>query len=357
MSTKIWLRDETKENEKRTPLTPENARKLIEAGHSITVEKSNDRIFSDHEYEQVGCTLVKANTWIDDAPHDAYILGLKELSEEDFPLKGNHIYFAHIFKGQSGSAEVFKRYNDGGGKLFDLEFLQNEDGKRIAAFGYWAGYAGAALAVEAYAHQVKGLEAPKLRFYDSKAEWVNILKEKISDIKIPTSIIIGAKGRCGTGAQDLLKEVGCSPTLWDYEETQKGGPFKEILEHDIFINAVLMTTKIPPFINNQSIKENKELSVIGDVSCDPNSDLNPVAIYNQHTTWEQTTLEIKESPRPLSVIAVDNLPSSLPRESSIDFSNQLYPFLLNLCNKGEETYTWKNARDIFEQKKAAITTA
>ena len=34
---------------------------------------------------------------------------------------------------------------DGGGTLYDLEYLTDETGPpRVAAFGYWAGYAGAA---------------------------------------------------------------------------------------------------------------------------------------------------------------------------------------------------------------------
>ena len=35
----------------------------------------------------------------------------------------------------------------GGGALLDLEYLTDDHGRRLAAFGYWAGYVGAALAV------------------------------------------------------------------------------------------------------------------------------------------------------------------------------------------------------------------
>lgn len=42
----------------------------------------------------------------------------------------------------------------GGGTLLDLEFLQHEDGRRVAAFGYHAGFAGAALALETWAWQL-----------------------------------------------------------------------------------------------------------------------------------------------------------------------------------------------------------
>jgi saccharopine dehydrogenase (NAD+, L-lysine-forming) len=348
MSATIWLRHETKENEKRTPLTPSNAKKLIEAGVKVYVEKSPVRIFADSDYEAVGCQLKETNSWITEAPTtaDTFILGLKELEEETFPLKHQHIYFAHIYKGQEGAKEVFKRYEDGQGHLYDLEFLLNEQGRRVSAFGFWAGYIGCALAVETYAHQMKDLGACPLRFFSNKEEWTSIIKEKLNGIEIPKTIIIGALGRCGTGARTLLSDVGLESTPWDFEETKKGGPFSEILEHDIFVNTVLMTKKIPPFLNKDLLKENKSLKIVSDVSCDPNSDLNPIPIYDQHTTWEAPLLDSEG----VSVIAIDNLPSALPKESSEDFSDQLIPHLINLC-KDRDSYTWKNAKEIFEENK------
>ena len=34
-------------------------------------------------------------------------------------------------------------FRAGGGALYDLEYLTDDTGRRLAAFGYWAGYAGA----------------------------------------------------------------------------------------------------------------------------------------------------------------------------------------------------------------------
>ena len=356
MSATIWLRHETKKNEKRTPLTPEDASKLLAKDIRVIVERSPIRTFDDSEYEKIGCEMRDSNSWVTDAPvsSDVYILGLKELDDtETFPIKHQHIYFAHIFKGQEGAEDVFKRYKEGRGKLYDLEFLQNETGRRVAAFGFWAGYIGTALAVESYIHEEKGLGPCPLRFFESKNDWVKVIKNKLLDCKIPNTIIIGALGRCGTGAKSLLTDVGLECTPWDYEETKKGGPFQEIIEHDIFINTVLMSKKIEPFINNELLKSNDTLRIIGDVSCDPNSDLNPIPVYDDHTTWDNPLYRCKQSKSNLSVIAIDNLPSALPRESSEDFSEQLISHLINLGLKGEEDYTWKNANSIFEQKKGS----
>jgi saccharopine dehydrogenase (NAD+, L-lysine-forming) len=101
---------------------------------------------------RVGCTIVKALSW-KDAPADAYIIGLKELPDEDSPLSHQHIFFAHCFKNQRGWKDILKRFIKGNGVLLDLEFLVDEKGRRIAAFGYHAGFAGTALGLDVWAHQ------------------------------------------------------------------------------------------------------------------------------------------------------------------------------------------------------------
>ena len=71
-----------------------------------------------------------------DVPQDHIIVGLKELPEESFPLKHTHVQFAHCYKGQGGWEEVLSRFVAGGGTLYDMEFLEDENKRRIAAFGY-----------------------------------------------------------------------------------------------------------------------------------------------------------------------------------------------------------------------------
>ena len=64
--------------EHRSALTPTTAKTLMNAGYTINVERSAERIFDDSEFEKVGAILVPENTW-QDAPLDHIIIGLKEL--------------------------------------------------------------------------------------------------------------------------------------------------------------------------------------------------------------------------------------------------------------------------------------
>ena len=50
----IWLRDEARDTERRAPLTPKGAATLIAEGATISVERSNKRVFSNAEYQSAG---------------------------------------------------------------------------------------------------------------------------------------------------------------------------------------------------------------------------------------------------------------------------------------------------------------
>jgi saccharopine dehydrogenase (NAD+, L-lysine forming) len=97
----ILLRQEQKPLEHRS-FSPAVIGDLIKAGYPVSVERSSTnpeyrRIFDDKEYEAVGAKLVPAGGW-PDAPEGTLILGLKEIPEEDFPLRNSHIAFAHCYK-------------------------------------------------------------------------------------------------------------------------------------------------------------------------------------------------------------------------------------------------------------------
>ena len=123
------------------------------AGFVVKVERDTERYFKDSEFEayaapapphlapppfrtrvrfptwsSVGAQLVEHGGW-KTAPADNFIVGLKELPENDTsPLRHRHIFFGHCFKGQFGWKELLNRFVDGGGALLDMEFLNDEKG-------------------------------------------------------------------------------------------------------------------------------------------------------------------------------------------------------------------------------------
>ena len=342
----LWIRAEQRKNEKRVGITPLDASKLLSAGIKVTVEDSADRIIPIEEYNKVGCEIAKEHSW-PSAPKNNIILGLKELPKYTEIIEHKHIMFGHAFKGQTCGLELLKKFKAGKGDLYDLEYLTDPEGRRLAAFGYWAGFSGAAVSLKAYADQqnIEGICGPVSVFENKEAMLDNVQKELLNvENKFPKILVVGAMGRVGTGAIDFCEALGLTVTKWDIEETKKGEPFPEIFEHEVFLNCILAKPGGPIFIRNKHLNANRNLRVIGDISCDPDSSFNPLPIYNSATNWE-VPVERMEASQTLDVMAIDNLPSLLPYESSIDFSKQLLPLLLDL-NRTKNN-AWDRAEEAF----------
>jgi saccharopine dehydrogenase (NAD+, L-lysine-forming) len=281
------------------------------------------------------------------------------------PLKHVHIQFAHCYKQQGGWEKVLSRFPRGGGTLLDIEFLM-ENGRRVAAFGYHAGFAGAALALKAWAWQLTHPASepfPGVSSYPNEDALIVDVKKAIAvgkekSGKDPRILVIGALGRCGSGAVDLCLKAGV-PTenvlKWDLAETAKGGPFPEIVESDIFVNCIYLMSKIPNFVDMKSLNTpDRKLSVICDVSADTTNPNNPIPVYTVATTFTEPTVpvEVKQKPT-LTVISIDHLPSLLPREASEAFSKDLLPSLLRL-KEWRTTPVWANAEKLFQEKVATL---
>ncbi|KAJ3124004.1 Saccharopine dehydrogenase [Nowakowskiella sp. JEL0407] len=360
MGLLLWLRAETKKNEQRTALTPSICKTLIANGFEINVEESADRIFKDSEYVEIGCKLVPHGSWRT-APASALIIGLKELPENDFtPLTHTHIMFAHCFKRQGGWMDVLGRFKNGNGTLLDLEFLTNEQGRRVAAFGYYAGFAGAALGVDLWAHNIlnPGKTYPSVTPFDNENDLIKHVTARLNRAveiagRKPSVMVMGALGRCGTGASDFASKVGIPDDLiikWDMAETKKGGPFEEILQHDIFVNSIYLSLPIPPFIYKEQLDNpGRKLNVVVDVSCDTTNPHNPIPIYNQTTTFDEPVLTVQTKTTPVDVIAIDHLPTLLPREASEFFGADLLPSLLALPERTTAP-VWANAEKLYHDK-------
>lgn len=332
--THLWVRAEQRANEERVGLMPEGAAALLAAGIRVTVEESPVRAVGIAGYVAAGCEIAPAGSW-PDAPADAIIFGLKELPEDGTPLRHRHIMFGHAYKGQPAGQVLLARFRAGGGALYDLEYLVDAAGRRVAAFGYWAGFAGAAVALKCWIAQRMAGRAGPVSPYAGRDALLNDLRADLTTlthteaVARPRVIIIGAKGRVGTGAADLCAAMEIESTRWDMEETAHGGPFPEVLQHEIFLNCILARPGCPVFVPAEALEADRALSVIGDIACDPTSDFSPIKVYDRATDWMAPALRVCDAPV-LDVTAIDNLPSLLPVESSEDYAAQLLPSLLTL---------------------------
>jgi saccharopine dehydrogenase (NAD+, L-lysine-forming) len=122
-------------------------------------------------------------------------------------LPHTHIQFAHCYKQQGGWADVLRRFAEGKGTLYDLEFLEDpESRRRVAAFGFHAGFAGAAAGALAFAkQQEEGGKGVLKGLVDHVKQALESVEGGVENVKV---LVIGALGRCGSGAVDLFRKAG-----------------------------------------------------------------------------------------------------------------------------------------------------
>lgn len=279
-----------------------------------------------------------------------------------------YIHFAHCFKKQDGWATELSRFSKAGGLLYDLEFLVNDKGARIAAFGFSAGYAGTALGLLSWAHQLLHPGEPQgaVPAFDSASELIDLVKSEVAKAlplnggKYPQLMIIGALGRCGKGASQCCSDAGIpeeSILKWDLPETKRGGPFAEITSADILLNCVYLGAhKIPPFTTLETLSTpDRRLRVICDVSCDPNSENNPIPVYAGYSSFDNPTVGASgklEGPE-LRIIAIDHLPTMIAREASDEYSGLLIDSLLELKNRQTDG-VWTRAEKTYQDRVAEL---
>jgi len=130
--------------------------------------------------------------------------------------------------------------------------------------------------------------------------------------------------------------------LFDYynhPEKYKGVFSKYVPHLTVLMNCIYWDQRYPRLVTKKLIKEiyEKEVRptfrVVGDISCDIEGAIEatimtrepdaPVFIYNPFEDAVKDDL----SERGLAIMAVDNLPAELPKESSTRFSKSLYPYV------------------------------
>ncbi|KAG8832376.1 hypothetical protein FRC17_001423 [Serendipita sp. 399] len=209
--------------ERRVPLIPEAVQSLIsEEGIRVLIQPCSRRVFPTEEYLKVGAqvseSLEEANI----------VIGIKETPLKELltsPVNGRsrtHIMFSHTAKGQLYNMPLLSRFTNSTARLVDYELLTNTDGKRVVAFGWYAGAAGVPEALSALAleHLHRGVSSPFLllpRPYNHRG--LEDLRKSLRDIGSiikefgtppatgPYIIALTGNGNVSQGALNLLHEL------------------------------------------------------------------------------------------------------------------------------------------------------
>ncbi|CAG7886430.1 unnamed protein product [Brassica rapa] len=128
--------------ERRTPLTPSHCARLLHGGKDrtgvsrIVVQPSAKRIHHDALYEDVGCEVS------DDLSDCGLILGIKQPELEMILPERAYAFFSHTHKAQKENMPLLDKILSERVTLYDYELIVGDHGKRLLAFGQYAGRAG-----------------------------------------------------------------------------------------------------------------------------------------------------------------------------------------------------------------------
>ena len=371
--TNIGIIRESRNDENRTPLVPEHIKKYKESNPNINfiIQPSNSRCFADEEYELCGA---KINENLNEC---SIIFGVKEIDPNILINNRTYLFFSHTFKINKQQKNIEKHKKDlllsilnKKITLIDYENIRGKNGTRCLGFGRFAGIVGCYNTLNLLL-RVLGKQslasAYKINDYER-------LVLNLKNLYFPkTKILVTGDGRVAKGVIELLnltnikavskkdflekkfdQPIFCNLETKDYVTNNSSTNFN--LEHfidnpqdysssalqylketDILISAHYWDPSSPKIFENEDLKVLQNLKIVGDITCDINGSV-PTTIRS--TTIEEpnywieryTLKEIDENNDGIAVMAVDNLPSELPRDSSTEFSegiiNEVLPFLL-----------------------------
>ncbi len=377
--------------ERRTPLIPQDAKSLVtEAGLEVIAQSSDKRVFTDADYRQAGIPVMNELTdcpviiGIKEIPipvlkrQETYVFFSHTIKGQSY----NMPMLQRILDLGCTLIDYEKITNDAGHRLI---FFGNYAGLAGMIETLWA--LGERLASEGidnpFSNVRRALDYPDL---EAAKEALRLVGEEIKAHGLPSAItplVIGfaGYGNVSRGAQEILDilpvreitphELLSLPTdgvdaanvvlkvvfreqdivepletahmfdLQDYYTypEQYRGVFDRYLPHlDVLVNCVYWEPRYPRLASKADIRALTEsgqmrLKVIGDITCDVEGAIectvkatepdNPVFVYNPATGQ---VIDGVEGFGPV-IMAVEILPSELPRESSTYFSGVLKEYL------------------------------
>ncbi|MBS3993324.1 MAG: alanine dehydrogenase [Bacteroidetes bacterium] len=350
------IRERKNPPDRRVVLSPIVCKRLMQLYPDLTikVESSQDRIFSDKDYQDMGIEVTN-----NIADCDVFV-GVKEVPVDDLIPNKKYFFFSHTIKKQKHNQKLLKAILDKNISLYDHETITDAKGVRLVAFGKYAGIVGAYNAIRAYGLKHQHFKLPKAETLHDKQMLITAM-QKISFT--PFKIVLTGTGRVGNGAKEMLdaiplKEVSVDDFLTvsfneavyvqidvlDYAK-RKDGQTKDIFDFfnnfkdyennferfaqvaDLFIAGHFYADGSPMLVTNEIIQNPAfSISVIADISCDVGGPIastikastiaNPIYGYSKKTLSEVDYL-LNEA---IAVMAVDNLPCELPKDASEGFA-------------------------------------
>ncbi len=361
------LRENKVPHDKRVPFTPQQCTMIMQAFPHVdlVVQSSEWRSYTDQEYKAEKITVKE------DISDCDIMMGIKEVPKEALIPGKQYFFFSHTIKKQPHNRELLRTILSKKINLVDYECIVDAEGNRVIGFGRFAGIVGAYNGLMAYGMKYNLFKLKPVHLsHDKKEVFEHLKSANLPNIKI---VVTGggrvANGACETlGAMNIRKVTPYEFLNYTFREpvyvqlrsenyyaAKDHSPFSAYDFHhhpesfqctfnntnsysshtDLLVHCTYWDPKADKLFTKAQIKDpGFKISVIADVTCDLNGSI-PSTIkastiedkfygYNPMTEQECPPFD-KEA---ITVMAIDNLPCELPRDSSEGFGKHLYERVL-----------------------------
>ena len=371
---KIGLLKETKVPEdNRVALTPVQVVKLKHdfPDSDIVVQSSNIRAFTDDEYRKVGVKVVS------DLSDCDVLFGIKEAQIDTLIPNKHYFFFAHIAKMQEYNRPLLQAMLTKNLTFSDYEYLVDESGERVCAFGWWAGVVGVYYTLRGYQLRLCRNSLPK----PGRTFTLTQMRTILATAQLPkVKILITGNGRVAQGATYAMRECRAQEltleqflsdeqveTLSFYRASvnelvkRKDGKafdrkdfrsnpgayasdFLKFARHtDIFIPCHFWDPKAPVYLEQEDfVKYHLPIKMIGDITCDicgsvkstvrPSTHAEPYYDFNPVTYKEEAPFSSHTN---ITVMAVDTCPNALSIDASEYFGEMLIEYVFKPLLSGK----------------------
>jgi len=403
---------EARIDENRTPLTPNQIQTLTNQfpNLQVFVQPSKKRCFKDEDYSKAGAKIKE------DISNSDIIFGVKEVEISTLIENKTYLFFSHTSKVRKDinqttqdkaityKKDLLKEMIKRKITLIDYENIREISGKgyRYLGFGRFAGIVGCYNTLNLYLKLQKEQSLPRAFEINSYEKIKKLIsKQNFNKLKILQT----GRGNVAKGAMEVLKHanikqisvndylnkkyneaVFCNISTREYVERNDGKDYSPqdfilnpheykskiinyLFDTDMLITGHYWEPKFPKLFYPNQINEFKNLKIIGDITCDINGSI-PTTIRSTSIAKPYYSIDINSMKeidlgnKGIAVMAVDNLPSELPNESSEEFGDsimsEVLPYLINkddgrinratTASRGEFCPKYKYLEDFIEQK-------
>jgi alanine dehydrogenase len=327
---KLGVLKERKDREMRVALLPGGVRALVAHGHEVVVERAAGvgSGFSDLQYEEAGAKIF-------DGPEDVIAFAevltkVKEptLQEVKLMRRGQVLFdFLHL----APLPELTRAILDAGIIAIGFETVQLADGA-LPLLVPMSEVAGR-LAVQIGAH-----------YLQADAGGSGVLLGGVPGVPRGHVTVIGA-GIVGTAAVRMAVGLGAEVSVLDIDQrrlshlydiyhgsinTLYSNPVnleQAVLRADMVVGAVLVPgARSPILVSRDLVRRMRKGSVIMDVAVDQGGCVETI-----RTTSHSDPVYTVDG---IIHYGVPNMPGAVPRTSTLALTNAIFPYLMELCDRG-----------------------